>query len=196
MKPFLVGIAGGTGSGKSTACYALEEKYPGKISVLHFDDYHKNTNNIPVNFGLKNWDHPKAINFSKLRADLNKLKSLKSVVIQTKDRRINPEYKYKGRVPIKIIPKEIILVEGFLCLFDSKVRKLFDLRVFLDLNHETRIKRRNKFKDAIYLNKILIPMHNKYVEPTKRYADIIIDVGKLSQNQVLKRLEKILRQRR
>ena len=193
MIPTLVAIAGGTGSGKSTLCYSLEKKFPIQIQVIHFDDYHKKSEDIPIHFGMQNWDHPDAINFNLLRNDLIRLKSSKQITIQTKDRTINPNYKYtKARIPIKIKPKGIILIEGFMVLFDPKSREMYDETLFLKLDHQTRLKRRTKFLDIEYEKRILIPMHEKYVESTTNFAEHIINVTNLSEKQLLSKVEKIL----
>ncbi len=110
-KPFFVGIAGGTGSGKSSLCFALEDKYPGKVGILHLDDYFKRKEEIPKLKGLINLDSPKALDFDQFIKDIKTLKKGESIVVQTKSERHNPNYRTKGKIPLKITPKPIMLVE-------------------------------------------------------------------------------------
>ena len=105
----------------------------------------------------------------------------------------NPQHKKIGRIPMTISPKQVMLIEGYLALWDGDVRSLLDCKIYFDLDYETRIKRRTKFMDAVYQEKVLIPMHQQYVETTKQYADHIVDVSNLSSEQVTERVEEIIK---
>lgn len=189
MNHFLIGIAGGSGCGKSTLSYGLRDKYPDLIEVVHFDDYQKEEMDVPFFEGMRNWDHPDAINFEQLYSDLIKLKTNKEVEVMTKSSILNPAYEEKGRIKHVLRPKRIIIVEGYMSLYDKKIRDLFDFKIFLDIPISESMKRRDKITyndESEYNNKILIPMHIKYVEPIKKTADLSIDVIKNTKNEVYK----------
>ena len=189
MTHFLIGIAGGSGCGKSTLSYGLRDKYPDLIEVVHFDDYQKEEMDVPFFEGMRNWDHPDAINFEQLFSDLVQLKNNKEVAIMTKSSILNPAYEEKGRIKHILRPKKIIIVEGYMSFYDRKIRDLFDFKIFLDIPISESMKRRDKITyndESEYNNKILIPMHIKYVEPIKKTVDLSIDVIKNTKNEVYK----------
>lgn len=193
MKPIFIGIAGGTGSGKSTLCTALLDKYPDKAGLIQLDDYFRPPAEVPEFEGIENWDHPNALYLDKLAKDLSELSQGKSVVINTKNERLNPEYKKTDRrIPVEFQPKPIMLVEGYLVLYDQRIREFLSTSIWLDVDHKTRYARRVHFKYPEYEEKVLIPMHKKFVEPTKRYAKHVIDVSNLSKEQVLKEVDEII----
>ncbi len=129
----MVGIAGGSGCGKSTLAYGLQNDFPKKIEVVHFDDYQKKREEVPIYEGMSNWDHPQAINFDKLLEDLRNLKEGKEVDVLTKSEKYNPDYEEKGRIPFTLKPKPLILIEGYMILTDERVREFLDYKIFLDL---------------------------------------------------------------
>jgi len=187
MNHFLIGIVGGSGCGKSTLSYGLRDKYPDLIEVVHFDDYQREEIDVPVFEGMRNWDHPDAINFEQLYSDLIQLKNNKEVEVMTKSSILNPTYEEKGRIKHILKPKKIIIVEGYLTLHDNKIRDLFDFKIFLDMPITESKKRRNKItynNESEYNKKILIPMYTKYVEPAKKIADLSIDVVKNDMDEV------------
>ncbi len=113
--------------------------------------------------------------------------------LNTKNEKHNPEYtNTKKKVPVEFYPKPIMLVEGFLVLHDERIRKMLSTSIWLEVDHETRWSRRVHFKNEEYEKKVLIPMHKQYAEPTKQYAEHIIDVSNLTKEQVLKEAEDIL----
>ncbi len=189
MNHFLIGIAGGSGCGKSTLSYGLRDKYPDLIEVVHFDDYQKEEMDVPFFEGMRNWDHPDAINFEQLYSDLIQLKNNNEVEVMTKSSILNPAYEEKGRIKHVLRSKKIIIVEGYMSLYDKKIRDLFDFKIFLDIPISESMKRRDKITyndESEYNNKILIPMHIKYVEPIKKTADLSIDVIKNTKDEVYK----------
>ena len=189
MKHFLIGIAGGSGCGKSTLSYRLRDKYPDLIEVVHFDDYQKEEMDVPLFEGMRNWDHPDAINFEQLYSDLIQLKNSKEVEVMTKSSILNSTYEEKGRIKHILKPRKIIIVEGYMSLHNKKIRELFDFKIFLDIPISESIERRDKITyndESEYNNKILIPMHIKYIEPAKKIADLSIDVSKNNKNEVYK----------
>lgn len=193
MKTIFIGIAGGTGAGKSTLSNSLKNKYSDKIELIQLDDYFKSSNDKPKVGDIVNSDHPDSLYFDKLVNDLTELAQGRSVIINTKNEYLNPEYKEtKKRIPVKFYSKRIILIEGFLVFHDERIRKLLSTSIWLDVDHDTRWARRVHFKNSEYEEKVLKPMHEQFAEPTKKFAEYIIDVSDLSSEQVLEKVEKII----
>lgn len=181
---YLIGIAGGSGSGKSTLAYGLQDRFPDLIEVVHFDDYQKKREQVPVHHGMRNWDHPEAIDFDGLLRDLKLLKSGKDVKVMTKGEKHNPKYEKRGRIPHVMKAKKIIIVEGYMSLTDKRIRDLCDFTVFLDLHADERMQRRTKFINLEYTKKILLPMHEEHVEPAREHADLVINVEKYGCEEI------------
>lgn len=191
--PICIIIAGGSGSGKSSLAYGLEQAYSSLVTVVHFDDYQKSKNDIPIYKDRRNWDHPDSIMYSKLKQDIQTLLQGKSICIDTKSAKHIPITSYEDRVLVTLESKPIILVEGFLALYDNAIRALADLCVFIEASEENRIKRRNKpLSDDFYRDEILLPMHNQFVEPTKQWADIIINTDHWSKEETRRELTEFL----
>jgi uridine kinase len=194
MKPKIVGIAGGSGSGKSTVCYKLIDDNPGIFEVINLDDYQKKKTdpNLPMIDGKINWDHPGIIDWDKLIADLNKLRSGQSITIDVWSHRSNPDYAKHGEMlPRTISPKPVILLEGYLALYNPELDKIYARKYYFELDDKTRNLRRGKnevINDPEYEQKVLIPMHKQFVEPTKANADLVIDVSNLSVNEVVNKI--------
>jgi uridine kinase len=194
-KPIFIGIAGGTGAGKSTLCTLLQEKYPEQIGLIQLDDYFKPIGEQPKIGDILNFEHPDSLYFDKFFSDLKKLSKNNSVIINTKNEKLNPDYKNTNkRIPVEFKPKPIMLVEGYLILWNERVRNLLDISIWLDVDHEKRWKRRVHFKNDEYEQKVLIPMQRQFVEPTKQYVKHIIDVNNLLKEEVLEKVEKIINQ--
>jgi len=182
----LIGITGGSGVGKSTLCYSLMDANPQMISVLHLDDYQKlkTEKNLPMHKGKVNWDHPNIIDWDKLHRDIQQLQSGHSITLKSWSHRDNPDYhNHRNMMDILIDARPIILLEGYLSLYKN-IFDILDYTIFLDLDYETRIKRRKKFMNPVYEQEVLIPMHQQFVEPTKTNADIVLDVSDTNQNDV------------
>lgn len=195
IKPIFIGIAGGTGAGKSTLCTLLQEKYPNQIGLIQLDDYFKPIEEQPKIDNILNFEHPDSLYLNKFVSDLVELSRGNSVVINTKNEKLNPNYKNTNkRIPVEIKPKPIMLVEGYLILWDERVRKLLGASVWLDVDHKIRWERRVHFKNSEYEQKILIPMQKQFVESTKQHAKHIVDISNLSKEQVLENVEKIINQ--
>lgn len=192
----IIAIAGGSGSGKSTVSYNLEDNYPEIFEVFNLDDYQKlsNEQNLPMIGEKINWEHPDVINWNKLIRDITNLLKGKPVTIQTWAHRSNPDYfKHRNMIKRTIKPKKILIIEGYLALYKDVLRKLCERSYFLDLDIKKSIKRREKFEDSSYDNNVLVPMHKKYVEPTKKFADLVLDASKLSQREIYAKIEKDIR---
>ena len=181
----IIGIAGGTGSGKTTVVRKIVENLPkGEVVVLPQDSYYKDSSHVPVEERQNiNFDHPNAFDWDLLTSQLAQLKSGKAIE--------QPTYSYLkcNRLPetIHVEPKPVIIIEGIMTLLNKKLRDLMDLKIFVDCDPDERLIR-NIQRDTIdrgrtvsmvvdrYLE-VLKPMHEQFIEPTKRYADLIIPQG-------------------
>jgi uridine kinase len=189
-KPVVIGIAGGSGSGKTSVTKAIFDHFQGhSILMLEQDYYYKDQSELPFEERLKtNYDHPLAFDNDLLIEHIKKL--LKYEPIE------KPVYDYKihtrSNETIHVEPKDVIILEGILVLEDKRLRDLMDIKLFVDTDADIRIlrrmqrdiKERGRTMDSVieqYVN-VVRPMHNQFIEPSKRYADIIIPEG--GQNHV------------
>lgn len=178
----LIGIAGGTGSGKTTVVHQIMNELPEtEVGIISQDHYYKETTNLSFEDRSKiNFDHPRAIDFELLVAQLKDLKAGKTIE--------QPVYSFvtHNRTDDTIIthPRKVMIVEGILILSNPELRDLFDIKIFVHADSDERLIRRLK-RDiaergrdmeevlARYQN-TLKPMHEQFIEPTKAHADIII----------------------
>lgn len=181
----IIGIAGGTGSGKSTVVRKISEKFKGsEIVVIPQDSYYKDNSHLPLEERLKlNFDHPDSIDFELLIEHLQQLRAGKSVE--------QPTYSYitctRGEETVKVEPAQIIIIEGILIFTNSELRKLLDILVYVDADPDDRLVRvisrdiieRGKSVENVLerYEKTVKPMHLQFIEPTKRYADLILPQG-------------------
>ena len=181
----IIGIAGGTGSGKTTVVKKLIEQLPnGEVAVLSQDSYYKDNSHLQLEERQKiNFDHPKSIEFELLIDHLNKLKNGKPIE--------EPVYSYltctREKKTKKIEPKEVVIVEGILILTNEKLRNLFDIKIFVYADDDDRLGRvisrdmsergRSVEKVLQRYSKSVKPMHLQFIEPSKIYADLIIPQG-------------------
>ncbi len=185
QKPILIGITGGTGSGKSTVSKEIfkfiEES---DITIIEQDSYYKDQSNLSFEERVKtNYDHPFAFDNELLIQHLNDLIEGKSIE--------KPIYDFerhnRKKETILVEPKNIIILEGILILFEKEIRDLLDIKIFVDTDSDVRVIRRiqrdiedrgRTLSSVIYqyMNTVR-PAHLQFVEPTKRYADIIIPEG-------------------
>ncbi|CZQ85411.1 uridine kinase [Trichococcus collinsii] len=189
-KPIVIGVTGGSGSGKTSVSRAILDKFTDvSILLLEQDFYYKDQSDLPFEERLRtNYDHPFAFDTDLFIEDLKKLIKYESVE--------QPVYDYSNHTRSdKVIhrePKEVIIVEGILILEDQRLRDLMDIKVYVDTDDDIRIIRRIKRDmesrgrtlDSVihqYLT-VVKPMHQQFIEPTKKFADIIIPEG--GQNQV------------
>lgn len=186
----LIGIAGGSGSGKSSISYKLVDSDPIRFEVLNLDDYQKLKTdiNLPMFNGKINWDHPDIIRWDDLLKDIQYLENGKDVSINSWSHRSNPNYAQHGEMtPRTIQPKPVLIIEGYLALYNKSLNNMYERKYYLDLDETALLARRGKneiIDDGGYEKEILIPMHRKYVEPTKKIADKIIDVSSKSIEEV------------
>src|SRR4030042_2410572 len=185
-----VGIAGGTGSGKTTVVRKLVQGFPDdQVIVVPQDSYYKDNGDIPLEERQKiNFDHPESVEFSLLIDHLRQLREGRSVEM--------PIYSYltclRSEETITIKPAKVVLVEGILILCDSGLRSMLDIKVFVDADADDRLgrviqrdieeRRRNVHMVLDRYHETVKPSHLHFIEPSKRYADIIIPGG--GENQV------------
>ena len=181
----VIGIAGGTGSGKTTVVNKIINSFPaGEVAVIPQDSYYKDSSHIPPEDRAKiNFDEPAAIEWTLLEKHLDELKSGNSIEM--------PTYSYLTctRQPetVHVEPREVIIIEGILVLGQPELRGKMDIKVFVDADADDRLIRVIS-RDCIQRNRtpqmvidryqdVLKPMHEKYIEPSKRFADIILPQG-------------------
>lgn len=186
----IIGIAGGTGSGKSTVVRKIVESLgENEVVVLPQDSYYKDSSHVPVEERQNiNFDHPDAFEWSLLAQHVADLRNGKCIE--------QPIYSYltctRQAETIHIEPHEVIIIEGILALCDEELRQMMDLKVFVDADADERlirviqrdiIERGRTAEDVMkrYIG-VLKPMHNQFIEPCKRYADLIVPEG--GNNQV------------
>ena len=141
-----------------------------------------------------------ALRFDELVADVERLLNGTPITLLTKSELYNPGYRaaLKNKIECTIEPRRVVVVEGYLTLYDERLRNLADLCIYLDMPIEDSVYRRssNKFDaSAEYLESVLIPVHRQFVEPTKRHADEILAVARLSEEKILGIVEGILKAR-
>ncbi len=181
----IIGIAGGSGSGKTTVVRSITRQLKEKVVVIPQDSYYKDLSHCTEEEKkVHNFDHPDSIDFELLRAQIRELSEGKSVE--------QPVYSYitctrSQTETLKVNPAEVIIIEGILIFTDPRLRKLMDIKIFVDADDDDRLMRvmsrdiieRGKTVDAVIERycKTVKPMYLQFIEPSKRYADIIIPQG-------------------
>ena len=185
MKPLIIGIAGGTGSGKSTVARKVAAALDASsVAFIDMDAYYCNYAHLSMDERRRiNWDHPNAFDWELLLAHLAELAAGRAID--------KPEYDFvshlRTKTPVRVPAAEVVVVDGILILADPRVRQLFDVKVFVDTDADIRLIRRLR-RDIVergrpleeildqYLTTVQ-PMHLEFVEPSKRYADVIVPRG-------------------
>lgn len=204
---FIIGIAGGTGSGKTTVVRKLTERLPkGEVVVIPQDSYYKDSSHVPVEERQNiNFDHPDAFDWVLLEQHIAQLKQGMSIE--------QPIYDYitctRQKETVHIEPKEIIIVEGIMALSDLELREQMDLKIFVDADGDDRLIRvisrdiveRGRTAESVMerYQRVLKPMHEQFIEPCKRYADVIIPQGghnNAAINMLVKFIKQEIRERR
>ena len=181
----IIGIAGGTGSGKTTVVNKIINSLPpGEVAVLPQDSYYKDSSHVPVEERSKiNFDEPAAIEWLLLAKHIRELKEGKSIQM--------PTYSYltctRQAETVTVEPREVVIVEGILVLTDPVMRDMMDVKVFVDADADERLIRviardcvergRTPIMVLNRYQEVLKPMHEMYIEPSKRYADLIVPQG-------------------
>ena len=188
-RPIVIGVTGGSGSGKSSVSMKLMEIFADlSVMMLQHDFYYKDQSHLPFEERLKtNYDHPLAFDTDLFVADLNRL--LEGQAID------KPVYDFathtRSNEVIHQESKDVIIVEGILILEDPRLRDLMDIKVYVDTDDDIRlarrilrdIKERGRSVESVinqYVD-VVKPMHHQFIEPTKRYADIIVPEGGYNQ---------------
>jgi uridine kinase len=181
----IIGIAGGTGSGKTTVVKKIIEQLPaGEVVVIPQDSYYKDSSNVPVDLRQNiNFDHPDSIEWELLIHHIKELKKGRSIQ--------QPKYDYvtctRLAETVLVQPSKVILIEGILVLTQPALRKEMDLKIFVDADSDDRLIRvvrrdvveRGRTAEMVLdrYEEVLKPMHLEFIEPTKRYADLIVPQG-------------------
>ena len=180
----VIGIAGGTGSGKTTITKRLMQRFGNNVSVIYHDNYYKAHHDMPYEQRSKlNYDHPNAFDTPMLVEAIKQLKLGHSITCPVYDYTIHD----RTDETVTIQPTKVILVEGILIFENKALRDLLDIKIFVDTDADVRIlrrilrdvKERGRSLDSVveqYLTTVK-PMHEQFVEPSKRYADVIVPEG-------------------
>lgn len=184
MDTMIIGIAGGTGSGKTTLTKRLKERFGENVSVLYHDNYYKQHDEMPYEERCKlNYDHPDAFDTDRMIRDIQALRRGEVIHCPTYDYTVHN----RAEETIEIRPTKVILVEGILIFENRELRDLMDIKIFVDTDADVRIlrrilrdvKERGRSLESVvdqYLTTVK-PMHEQFVEPSKRCSDIIVLEG-------------------
>ena len=184
MDCIIIGIAGGTGSGKSTFTNRLRDRFGDNITVIYHDNYYKRHDDIPFEERKKlNYYHPDALETDLLIEHIKRLRNGESIECPVYDYTVHN----RSDKTVRIDPRKIILIEGILLLADPRLRSLLDIKIYVEADADERIlrrilrdvKERGRDIDNIveqYITTVK-PMHYLYVEPTRATADIVINSG-------------------
>lgn len=201
MDTFVIGIAGGSGSGKSTFAKRLKACFPDDVAMVSCDNYYIVRDDMPLEERRKqNYDSPEAFEFDLMINQIIDLKNGKDIFCPVYDFTVHNRSKEVIHIPAK----PVVLIDGILIFTEPKLREIMDMRIFVETDADERILRRVK-RDmcergrnldgiiAQYLATVK-PMHNKFVEPTKAYADIIINGGmnEMAYDLVKNKIQNIL----
>ena len=185
MKTIIIGIAGGTGSGKTTLTEKLRDHFgANEVSVLNHDSYYKRHDELPYEERCKlNYDHPDSFDTPLMVAHLRELRAGHPVQVPVYDYTIHD----RSGETVEVRPTKVIIVEGILIFENQALRELMDIKIFVDTDADVRIlrrimrdvKKRGRSLDSVvkqYLTTVK-PMHEQFVEPSKRFADIVVLEG-------------------
>lgn len=184
MKPYILGVAGGSASGKTEIVKTLKKHFEDKIEIIEHDNYYFAHDNLTMDerAGL-NYDHPQAFETDLLIEHVKKIINNEEIDIPTYDFTIHT----RSSETLKKVPKPIVIVEGILVLENEELRNLMDMKVFVDCDGDVRLKRRIT-RDVVERDRTIEsiltqymetvkPMHELFVEPSKKFADLIVPKG-------------------
>jgi uridine kinase len=200
----VIGIAGGSGSGKTTVVKAITRQLNGRVVVIPQDSYYKDSSHLPMEERHKiNFDHPDAIDWKLLCQQIRELKQGKTIE--------QPVYSYltcsrSQTETVTVEPADVIIIEGILIFNCKELREQMDIKIFVDADDDDRLMRvmardiRERGKNVEWVierySRTVKPMYLQFIEPSKRYADIIIPQGghnKVAINMIMNTVEKALR---
>lgn len=200
METIIIGIAGGTNSGKTTLTGKLKKRFGEDISVVYHDNYYRRLTHLPFEERCKiNYDHPDAFETDLLIRDLEALLRGETICSPTYDYTIHD----RSDVTLEIRPAKAVIVEGILVFENKALRDLMDIKIFVDTDADVRVLRRlnrdmeerGRSLESIieqYLTTVK-PMHEAFVEPSKKYADIIVPTGgrnTVAQEMIIDRIRR------
>jgi uridine kinase len=184
-KNIIIGIAGGSGSGKTSVAKALvKDLHLNGAVIIEQDWYYKDLSHLPKEERIKwNFDHPDSVEFDLLIRDLREMSEGKTVKV--------PQYNYvthsRTKEMLTVAPQKVVIVEGIMVLYEPKLRDLLDIKIYVETDTDIRFIRRLKrdiFERGRAIDNVINqymrtvrPMHETFVEPSKRYADIIVPEG-------------------
>ncbi len=201
--PIVIGLAGGTGSGKTTVANVILQRVgPERIAYVPHDAYYRNASDLPAAPGETiNWDHPDALETDLMVEHVRALKAGRAIELPVYDFTTST----RTSATLHIEPQPIILVEGILIFADARLRALFDMKIFVDTDPDLRFIRRlsrdlaerGRTAESVIRQYLASarPMHLEFVEPSKRYADIIVPEGgrnAVAMDMIVARIEVLL----
>lgn len=200
MSRLFIGVAGGSGSGKSTFTNRLKDEFGDKVTVIYYDNYYKAHHDIPFeDRKLINYDHPDAFETDLLISHLRELRNGNSIECPVYDFTVHD----RSDKVMTIEPSDIMIIEGIMVLQNEQLRDLLDIKIFVDADADDRLIRvaqrdiveRGRTIEAVMerYQRVLKPMHEQFIEPCKRYADVIIPQGG-HNNAAINMLMKFIKQ--
>lgn len=183
-KTIIVGVAGGSASGKTTVVSEIMRRFGDQVEVMSHDYYYNDQAEMPMEERYRqNYDHPDAYETKRLVEDIRRLKEGQAIY--------RPTYDYtqytRGKERVLVEPKRVVIIEGILILEDKALRELMDIKIYVDTDSDERLMRRltrdmaerGRTVESVLeqYRKTVKPMHEQYVEPSKKYADIILPRG-------------------
>jgi uridine kinase len=185
MQPIILGVAGGSGSGKTTVVRAMVRNLGSEqVAVIHHDAYYRDTSHLTLEERrLINYDHPDSLETELLVEHLRELRAGRPAAVPVYD------FSEHARLPQRqhVLPRKVVIVDGLLILWDAQLRGLMDIKVFVDTDADLRfirrlerdIRERGRSAESVIAQyaQTVRPMHLEFVEPSKRYADLIVPQG-------------------
>lgn len=199
MDSFIIGIAGGTGSGKTTLTRRLKERFGEDVAVVSHDNYYKRHDELPYEARCRlNYDHPDAFDTDLMVRQIEALRRGETIACPVYDFTVHN----RSNETLRIAPTSVIILEGILLFADARLRELMDVRIFVDTDADVRIlrrvvrdvKKRGRSLESVvaqYLTTVK-PMHEQFVEPSKRHADVIVPEGgknAVALDMIIRRVE-------
>lgn len=202
LNPIIIGIAGGTGSGKSTLANNIRKEFVNNITMLSHDYYYKSHSELSFEERTKlNFDHPNAFDTDLLIEHLKRLKNGEVIY--------RPNYSFVKHIreeqTVEVVPKKVIIVDGILIFENKELRDMMDIKIFVDTDADIRfirrltrdVRDRGRTLDSVITQykTTVKPMHEEFVEPSKKHADIIVPEGgynHVALNMIIEKIRSII----